>query len=112
MQSMKRPSGKQFAAPRCLARQAIQSIAERAFGEDQYIRRLLVAGMTSRGPLARTHPERTHIWTANIIAEKPFRLVAVAMANKTARVIWALLAKGSEFQAPVFIRAADEMQDE
>ncbi len=69
---------------------------------DQYIRRLLVAGMTSRGLLARTHPERTDVWTANIIAEKPFRLATVAMANKTARVIWALLAKGTEYRAPAF----------
>ncbi len=41
---------------------------------DQYPRKLLVAGMTSRALLARTHPERTDAWTANIIAEKPFRL--------------------------------------
>jgi len=69
---------------------------------DQYIRRLLVSGMTSRALLARTHPERTDVWTANIIAEKPFRLATVAMANKAARVIWALLAKGTTYRAPAF----------
>lgn len=69
---------------------------------DQYIRRLLVAGMTSRALLARTHPERTDVWTANIVAEKPFRLATVAMANKSARVIWALLAKGREYRVPAF----------
>jgi transposase len=69
---------------------------------DQYIRKLLVVGMTSRALLARTHPERTDAWTANVIAEKPFRLATVALANKSARVIWALLAKGTEYRAPTF----------
>jgi transposase len=69
---------------------------------DQYIRKLLVAGMTSRALLARTHPERTDAWAANIIAEKPFRLATVAMANKSAHVIWALLTKGTEYRAPAF----------
>ena len=69
---------------------------------DAYIRRLLVAGMSSRALLARTHPERTDVWTANIMAEKPFRLATVAMANKAARVIWALLVRGTEYRAPAF----------
>lgn len=69
---------------------------------DRYLRKLLVVGMTSRAILARTHPERTDIWTANVIAEKPFRLATVAMANKSARVIWAILTKGTEYRAPAF----------
>ncbi len=64
---------------------------------DRYIRRLLVAGMSSRALLARTHPERTNIWTANIMAEKPFRLATVAMANKTARIVWAVLTRDEPY---------------
>ncbi len=69
---------------------------------DRYLRKLLIVGMTSRALLARTHPERTDAWSANIIAEKPFRLATVAMANKSARVVWAMLTRGTEYRAPAF----------
>jgi hypothetical protein len=36
-----------------------------------------------------------------MLARKPPMLVIVALANKTARIIWALLAKGGIYQAPV-----------
>ena len=36
-----------------------------------------------------------------MLARKPRMLVIVALANKTARTIWALLAKGGVYQAPV-----------
>jgi transposase len=35
------------------------------------------------------------------MARKPYKLVAVALANKTARIIWALLAKGGIYRKPV-----------
>ena len=68
---------------------------------DRYIRKLLVVGMTSRALMARRHPECVDIWTANILAEKPFRLATTAMANKTARIIWAMLTKRQEYRQPV-----------
>ena len=34
------------------------------------------------------------------MARRPFKVVAVALANKMARIIWALLAKGGLYQAP------------
>ncbi|MEM6354135.1 MAG: IS110 family transposase [Pseudomonadota bacterium] len=67
---------------------------------DRYLRKLLIVGMTSRALQARNHPDRADRWTAGILAEKPFRLAIVAMANKTARIIWALLAKGTNYRQP------------
>ncbi|MGL4238934.1 transposase, partial [Tabrizicola sp.] len=67
---------------------------------DRYIRKLLVVGMSSRALLAKKHPERVDVWTANIIAEKPFRLATTAMANKAARIIWAMLTKKQEYRQP------------
>ena len=32
---------------------------------------------------------------------RPFKVVAVALANKIARIIWALLVKGGTYQAPL-----------
>ena len=69
---------------------------------DQYIRRLLVLGMTSRIRLIRTEPEKFDPWFADILSRKPSRLAAVAMANKTARVIWAVLTRNEPYK----VRAA------
>ncbi len=68
---------------------------------DRYVRKLLVVGMTSRALMAKRALEKVDIWTASIIAEKPFRLATVAMANKAARIIWAMLTKKQEYQQPV-----------
>jgi transposase len=51
---------------------------------DQYIRKLLVVGMTSRAVMAKRSPEKVDLWTATIIAKKLFRLATTAMANKAA----------------------------
>ncbi len=69
---------------------------------DRYIRKLLVVGMTSRAVMAKRSPEKVDLWTAKIIAEKPFRLATVAMANKAARSIWAMLTKKQEYRQPAF----------
>ncbi len=58
---------------------------------DRYIRRLLVIGMTSQIQRARGFPERVHPWIIQLLERKPVRLATVAMANKTARIIWAIL---------------------
>ena len=69
---------------------------------DRYIRKLLVVGMTSRAVMAKRSPEKVDLWTAKIIAEKPFRLATTAMANKAARAIWAMLTKKQEYRQPAF----------
>jgi transposase len=66
---------------------------------DQYIRRLLVTGMTSRLRQMKTHPERVDPWAQALLDRKPVRLATVAMANKTARVIWAVLTKNEYYRA-------------
>ncbi|MDJ0631132.1 MAG: IS110 family transposase [Rhodobacter sp.] len=68
---------------------------------DRYIRKLLIVGMTSRALMGKKHPERIDIWSAKILAEKPFRLATVAMANKAARIIWAMLTKREDYRQPV-----------
>ena len=39
-------------------------------------------------------------WLAQMLARKPRMLVAVALANKSARIVWALLARGGVHRAP------------
>ena len=65
---------------------------------DQYIRRLLVLGMTSRIRSIRLEPEKFDPWFADILSRKPSRVAAVAMANKTARMIWDVLTQNEPYK--------------
>ena len=58
---------------------------------DGYIRRLLVHGARSVLRWRRAKPGTGPGWTDRLLARRPTNVVLVAMANKTARVAWALL---------------------
>jgi transposase len=72
---------------------------------DRYLRRLLVIGATAVIQHARRHPEK-HPWITRLLAKKPAKLVAVAVANKMARIAWAIMAKGGTYRAPALAAAA------
>jgi transposase len=63
-----------------------------------YLRRLLVVGATSVSRRAGTDPSRTGLWVRSLLERKPARLVTVAIANKTARIAWALLVRGETYK--------------
>jgi transposase len=67
---------------------------------NRYIRRLLVIGATSMLRHARARSAPGAEWVNGLLERRPPRLVTVAMANKTARIAWALLAKGETYRAP------------
>ena len=58
---------------------------------DGYIRRLLVHGARSVLRWRRAKPGTGPGWSDRLLARRPTNVVLVAMANKTARVAWALL---------------------
>jgi transposase len=64
-----------------------------------YIRRLLVTGVTAVIRYARKK-SASNLWVAGMLELKPARLVSVALANKTARVAWAVLARETTYMAP------------
>jgi transposase len=66
---------------------------------DRYLRRLLVIGATAVVRQARLHPQK-HPWIIRLLAKKPAKLVAVAVANKMARIAWAIMTKGGYYRAP------------
>ena len=68
---------------------------------ERTIRRLLIIGASAvvRQACMRGTPPGS--WLARMLARKPRMLVTVALANKTARIVWALLAKGGVYRAPV-----------
>jgi len=67
---------------------------------ERTIRRLLILGASAvvRWASQRGAPEGS--WLARMLARKPKMLVTVALANKMARVVWALLVKGGVYRAP------------
>lgn len=63
-----------------------------------YLRKLLVIGATAVLRRVRTGTTPTGDWVRALLERRPARVVTVAMANKTARIVWALLAKGGTYQ--------------
>ena len=68
---------------------------------DGYLRRLLVVGATSVLRRANSNTSATGAWVRCLLERKPPRVVTVAVANKTARIVWAVLARRETYRAPV-----------
>jgi transposase len=65
---------------------------------DQYLRRLLYLGAVSQCAAARRWPHKADPWLLRLLADKPFKVAAIALANKTARIIWKLLVSGQTYE--------------
>ena len=61
------------------------------------LRRLLVAGAISMIIRAKQSDFTRHPWLSRLLERKPMMVVAIAMANKIGRMIWALMVKGEKF---------------
>ena len=72
---------------------------------DPYLRRLMVVGATSRVRIARSAPEREQR-LAELLQRKPARVATVALANRTARIVWALMARGGVYRSPTSATSA------
>jgi transposase len=66
---------------------------------DRYLRRILVLGAVSILRRAKLNPQ-SYPWVTRLLARRPFKVVAIALANKMARIAWALLAKGETYRRP------------
>ena len=65
---------------------------------DESLRRLLVLGATA--VIQRAKRGRASPWLLGLLARKPKKLAAVALANKMARVIWAMMISGEVYRRP------------
>lgn len=68
---------------------------------ERSLRRLLIIGASAVVSWATRKGAPAGSWLARMLARKPRMLVSAALANKMARVIWALLTKGGVYRAPV-----------
>ena len=65
---------------------------------DPYIRRLLVIGATAVLRFSRKSKAASTQWAARLLERKPAKVAAVALANKMARIAWALITKQTSFR--------------
>lgn len=72
---------------------------------DVYLRTLLVHGARSALRVSSKKTDRTSLWVMNLKARKNENIACVALANKNARTIWALLAKQKDYQVEHTIAA-------
>lgn len=94
-------SGREFSASLGLAPRQNSSGGKDKLGRiskmgDRYLRKLLVVGATS--VVRRARSTKSNPWVRRLLERKPARLVTVAMANKTARIVWAVLARGEAYR--------------
>jgi transposase len=98
-------SGRDFAAWVGLTPQQKSSGGKERLGRtsrmgERSLRRLLITACSTVVQWARRKGGPATTWLGRMLARKPTLLVVVALANKTARIAWALLAKGGVYQAP------------
>ena len=103
-------SGRQFAAWLGLTPRAHSSGGKQRLGGiskqgDGYIRRLLVIGATAVIRFAR-QDNASKTWAARLLERKSARLVSVALANKTARIAWAVLTRNQSYTAAAYSKMA------
>ena len=65
---------------------------------DEDLRRLVVLGATA--VIQQARPGRASPWLLGLLARKPKKLAAVALANKMARVVWAMMMTGETYRRP------------
>ena len=102
-------SGRQFAAWLGLTPLQSSSGGKERLGRitkmgDKYLRKLLVIGATSLVRRAKYNPRMVDPRLADLLARKPVRVATVAMANKTAQIVWAVMTRGDVYR-PVHLPA-------
>lgn len=65
---------------------------------DPGVRRLLVLGASARLRHARTKPDKAGPWLRGMLARRPVKVVAVAQAARTARIVWAMMARDEPYR--------------
>jgi transposase len=68
---------------------------------DRYLRGLFVAGALSVIRYAKIHGTKHRPWLTALLARRPTKVAAIALANKIARMVWAMMARGERYKEPV-----------
>ena len=68
---------------------------------DRYLRSLFTAGALAVIRYAKIHGTKHRPWRTSLLQRKPTKVAAIALANKLARMAWAMMAKGERYKEPV-----------
>ena len=82
-------------------RDRLGSISEQG---DRYLRSLFVAGALAVIRYAKIHGTKHRPWLTALLARRPAKLAAIALANKLARMAWAMMATGARYNYPASLR--------
>jgi transposase len=72
---------------------------------DRYLRSLFVAGALAVIRYAKIYGTKHRPWLTALLARRPTKVAAIALANKIARMVWAMMAKGERYKQPVTLAA-------
>lgn len=68
---------------------------------DRYLRSLFCAGALAVIRSVQIHGNTHRPWVARLLERRPAKVAAIALANKIARMAWAVMAKGEAYREPV-----------
>jgi transposase len=72
---------------------------------DRYLRSLFTAGALAVIRYAKIHGTGHRPWLTGLLARRPTKVAAIALANKIARMAWALMARGERYREPIALAA-------